>query len=264
MHPHARKLGRAQAVLQVQSNLERHSFPRLHMTLIAALTGAVGWLSSYVLLGLGLDSMALRFPLALTLAYAGFLFLIWLWLRTQPRSYIDAADLAGSGPVEFGSAGPTPMSDGVPGPEVVTSGGGGNFAGGGAGGSFDAPYSSAVESPVSAMGARDAADVVSAADDFATPLLAVALAVGLAFASLYVVYIAPALLAEVLVDGALSYGLYRHLRKQDPGHWLATAVRRTAVPFLATGLFLVAVGVALSAYTPGARTIGDVVRASAR
>lgn len=43
------------------------------------------------------------------------------------------------------------------------------------------------------------------------PLVAIALAVGLALASLYVVCIAPMLFAAVLVDGALSHALFRRM-----------------------------------------------------
>jgi hypothetical protein len=88
----------------------------------------------------------------------------------------------------------------------------------------------------------------------------VALAIGIALASLYVVYVAPILFAEVLVDGALSYALFRHLRGQDPQHWLSSTVRRTAVPFAATAVFLVAVGAAMAAYAPGAKSVGQVLQ----
>jgi hypothetical protein len=100
---------------------------------------------------------------------------------------------------------------------------------------------------------------VADADELAIPLVAIALAVGIAIASLYVVYIAPVLFAEVLVDGALSYVLFRHLRGQDPRHWLSSTFRRTALPFAATAVFLVAVGAGMSAYAPGAKSVGQVM-----
>ena len=86
------------------------------------------------------------------------------------------------------------------------------------------------------------------------------MAVGLALASLYVVYIAPTLFAEVLVDGAISYALFRHLRGQDSQHWLTSACRHTALPFIATALFLAATGAAMSAYAPGAKSVGQVMK----
>lgn len=249
MLPRHRVFVRAEAVLRAQRRLEEESYPRLQMTLIAALTGAFGLLSSFILLRLGVDEMALRYPLALALAYVMFLFLIWLWLRTNAEDYVEVPDFSNALP---SGGGGTP---GVP----LRTGGGGDFGGGGASGSFDGPTPLTAESadPVRAVGESigSAAD----ADELAIPLIAIVLAIGLAFASFYVIYIAPALLAEVLVDGALSYALYRYIRGDDPAHWLITSVRRTFLPFLATAVFLAVIGAAMSAYAPGARSIGEVV-----
>ncbi|MDP1792256.1 MAG: hypothetical protein Q8L12_16940 [Methylibium sp.] len=75
---------------------------------------------------------------------------------------------------------------------------------------------------------------------------------------IYVVYVAPVLFAELLLDGALSYTLYRRLRAGDDSpHWFTTALRRTALPFALTAVFLAIVGMALSAYAPGARSLGE-------
>src|SRR5687768_5895446 len=98
MLPRHRIFVRSQAISRVQRKLEKESYPRLQMTLIAALTGAFGLLSSFVLLHQGVDSMALRYPLALALSYAMFLFLIWLWLRTNASDYADVPDLPSSFP----------------------------------------------------------------------------------------------------------------------------------------------------------------------
>lgn len=92
------------------------------------------------------------------------------------------------------------------------------------------------------------------------PLLLLALALGLALASLYVVYIAPTLFAELLLDAGLSAALYRRLRHAEPdGRWLRTALRRTVWPCVATALLLAAVGAGLAAAVPGARSIGEVL-----
>ena len=56
------------------------------MTLLVVLTGGAGLLASFVLLHLGVDSMAVRYPLAVTIAYAVFLLLLWLWLRTKAET----------------------------------------------------------------------------------------------------------------------------------------------------------------------------------
>lgn len=241
-------------MLRLQRELEEGSWPRVQMSLIVALTGAAGLLFSFLLLHAGVEGMALRYPLALVGAYAVFLFLLWLWLRTQASDYGDVPDPTGlllgqgSGSSEL----PLPMQ----------AGGGGDFGGGGASASFDGPgVSDAVPTSSSSSSIGDTVGASFDADELAIPLIAIVLAVGLALASLYVVYVAPVLFAELLLDGALSYTLYRRLRAAggDSPHWFTTALRRTAVPFALTAVFLAIVGLALSAYAPGARSLGEAL-----
>lgn len=261
--PHRARSTRTLALQQLRRRLEDDSWPRLQMALMVALTGTFGLVCSFVLLKAGVGSMALRYPLALIGAYLFFLALLWLWLRTKAEDYADGADL-----VEL-----VPMPMPRPGmPAVTVNAGGGDFAGGGASGSFEAFDATPVPadaSPFSSLGdvAGDVVGSASDADELALPLVAVvllaAVALGLAVASFYMVYLAPALLAELLLDGALSYTLYRRLRTADRQHWLATALRRTVLPFILTGLFLFGIGAALSAYAPGARSIGEVMQYTA-
>jgi hypothetical protein len=242
---------RALAVQRVKDRLVRESFPRTQMALLVSLTGGFGLLASFTMLQLGVDSMALRYPLALACAYLFFLFLIWLWLRTNADDYLDTPDIIDLIPRSI-------RTDGAP---DVISGNGGGFGGGGASGSFDASTLSLEgtdSAPFEALGKTVGA--ATDADELAIPLIAIVLAIGIAVASLYVVYIAPLLFAEVMVDGAFSYVLFRHLRGQDPQHWLSSAFRRTVLPFAATAVFLVAVGAAMAAYAPGAKSIGQVVK----
>jgi hypothetical protein len=241
---------RALVIERVRQHLLQESFPRIQMTLIVALTGGFGLLASFVMLTAGLESMAIRYPLALSVAYLFFLFLIWLWLRTKAKDYLDIPDLTGSLPSPRPSAG-------VP---SFRTGSGGDFGGGGATGSFDSTtttLNAGSSAPLDAIG--DSVGSVAEADEFAIPLLAIGLAIGIALASLYVVYLAPILFAEVLVDGALSYALLRHLRGQEPQHWLLSTFRRTVAPFAATAVFLIAVGAAMASYAPGAKSVGEVV-----
>ncbi len=239
---------RTHVVHRLRRQIESQAFPRIQMGLIVGLTGGFGLLSSFLLLRTGIESMALRYPLALGIAYLFFLFLLWLWLRSKAEDYADLADIAGSMPSP-GKSGSAPQ---------LISGGGGDFGGGGASASFDAGQADIAAVPA-VKEFSDVANAVSDADEFAIPLMAILVTVGLAFASLYIVYLAPSLFAELLFDGALSYTLYRRLRGIDSKHWLGTAVRRTILPFGMTALFLCAVGAAMAAYAPGARSIGDVL-----
>ena len=189
---------------------------------------AIGVLVSFLLLRWGMDSMAVRYPLAVAFAYVFFLFLLWLWLRTKAEGYVDLPDLSGGLPIRGSEEAPISIRRGD-----------GEFGGGGASGSFDGPASSS---------SADGLTTESSIAELAIPILGVVLALGLAVGSLYVIYIAPVLFAELLVDGALSYALYRHLRRNDSHHWLATALRRS---------------VAMSAHAPGAGSVGDVIQHSA-
>ncbi len=86
------------------------------------------------------------------------------------------------------------------------------------------------------------------------PLFAVAaIAVGL-FAAGSVVWAAPQLLAEILVDGAIAGGAYRKLRR---GNWAGGVVRRTWKPMLAIFVAFVLLGVAGHYFNPDADSIGD-------
>jgi hypothetical protein len=249
---------RAKAITSLRARLQLRSFPRIQMALIVALTGATGLLWSFLLYQAGVDSMAMRYPLALIGAYFVFLFLLWLWLRTNASDY---SSVDGSNLPDFGDA----PSDGGGHVPQLRSGGGGDFGGGGADVNFDATGSLLSHSPGSVSDAPSlgdglgnaAGDALGGLDELAVPIIAVLLALGLALASLYVVYVAPELFAEILFDGTLSYTLYRRLRKNDSPHWLTSAVTRTVWPFLITAVFLMFVGAALTAYAPGAHTLSE-------
>jgi hypothetical protein len=254
---------RDHAVRRLRQDLENHSWPRTQMSLLVSLTGGAGLLASFLLLHAGMDSMALRYPVALAVAYGVFLLLLWLWLRTKADDWTDVPDAG----IDL----PLPTSGGSP---AWTSGGGGQFGGGGASGHFDAPMplqalspgpSPSVGSSVSEGVTDGLADSlgsvsdVADADELVIPLLVVALAVGLALSSLYVIYSAPTLFAELLLDGALAATLYRRLRGIETRHWVSTALRRTVLPFAITAVFLSAVGWGLQSYAPGARSLGDAI-----
>ena len=257
---------RDEAVGRLRSDLQTHGWPRSQMTLLVALTGGSGLLASFLLLRAGMDSMALRYPLALLMAYGVFLLLLWLWLRTKADDWADLPDPG----IHLSDLDLTPA--GARHTPTWSSGQGGDFGGGGASASFEAParahplmqsppvraHGSATDTSGPLDGLGSVGDLGDA-DEFAIPLLLIALAAGLALSSLYVVYSAPTLLAELLLDGALSATLYRRLRGIERRHWVSTALRRTALPFALTALLLATVGWGLHAAAPGARSLGEAV-----
>lgn len=200
------------------------TLPRFQMSLILLLTGFAGFLSSFLLLHSGISQMWLRYPLAILSAYIAFLLLLRLWLSIQ--RYRGNFDL----PIDSGFSGTSsPSTD-------FSFGGGGDFGGGGAGGS----WGDSISSSNSGGGGSSVFDGISFdfdLEELGLLILAVVALLGGFFASLYVVYIAPVLLAEILVDGLLLRSLYKRVEHIQRKYWLKTAVRKTLLPALLCVLF---------------------------
>ncbi len=234
-------------IQRIRGDLERDSFPRLQMLLLVTLTGASGFVASYILLHAGFVEMWLRYLASFGVAYLMFLVLLWLWLRTRAEDYADVPDLSGSSSSGSGSSG------------TCYSGKGGDFGGGGASGSFDTPSEHITVIGDSGSSVGDALSTVAEAEEFAIPLAVLVIAAAIAFSSLFMIYSAPILFAELLVDGVLSASLYRRLRGLETHHWLETALRRTALPFALTAAIVSASGWGMALYAPEAHSIGDVI-----
>jgi hypothetical protein len=176
--------------------------PRFQVSLLLSLTGLAGFLTSFSLLHLGVPWMWLRYPIAILIAYCMFLLLLSLWLWLQRRTpHVDSdpsvLDFIPSGASSHG--------------ESFQFGGRGDFGGGGAGGSWGESVSSS--STVSSGGSapNGVGFDLDLGEGWLIVIAIVALIGGL-IASFYVIYIAPSLLAEILVDGALVAGFLRHRR----------------------------------------------------
>lgn len=229
------------------------------MSLVLLATGASGFLASVALMHVGVRAMWLRYPLAVIFAYVVFLLLLRLWLSLQRR-----ARRARDGTPDFDV--PHDLTtDGYVGANDVANfalEGGGDFAGGGAGGSWgDAPLRAGYESDLGGSGGGssvlDGLDFGGDGDEGCLVVLALLLVLAGVVASFYVVFTAPALLAELIVDGLIVSGLYKRMRKVEGGDWLRTVFRRTWIPVLLTLLFFAAAGFLLQLAAPDAHTIGE-------
>lgn len=233
--PKKKKRSRKELVEKIKGLLQKRGAPKRQMSFIVLSTAAAGFLYSFLMLSLGLRSMSIRYVLAISMAYLTFLFLIRVWLRFHKKELekdgdidpLDIVDIADSIPA--GGPGNTDF----PGSESYTGGRGG---GGGGGMAFDPGV--------------DELTVVIA--------ILAALLAGL-IASLYIVFASPSLFAEVLLDGALSMGLYSRLKKLERRHWLQSAIKKTIVPFLIVLIFFFIAGIIMQNYAPGADSIGDVL-----
>ena len=238
---HARPPTRESRIGSIRHTLERDHFPRIQMMLIVMLTGLVGLLASFVLLHAGVLGMGKRYLFSMAAAYIMFLFILWIWLRWRWED-ADGGNLSDLAEVD----GTSPSSPSC-------SGHGGSFDGGGASANY-ADSSSVTQNLGDGVG-----DALGGADDAAIPLAVLLLALAVVFSSLFVVWSAPLLFAELLVDGVLSAGLYNRLRGLERRHWLETALRRTALPFVLTAAVVSGAGWWMGHYAPGAHTLAQVL-----
>ncbi len=93
-------------VVRARQHLQQRGWPRLQMALIVALTGAAGFLASYLLRLAGIDAMLLRYPMAV----AG------LWRVPAARVDLDPLALGnvleGLSP-DVGGGSPSPRMQGM-------------------------------------------------------------------------------------------------------------------------------------------------------
>jgi hypothetical protein len=240
------------------------------------LTGLGGFLISFSLLHLGVSQMWLRYPVVILLAYCLFLLLLRLWLafqRAQDRSNLEL-DFDPSGLADFNPSGLTNYDE-----AFRFSGTGGDAGGGGAGGSWGESVAASSSSPLASSPSASVSSSASVSGGSTTSssgglgldidldsegclfiLLAIAAIIAGLVAVFYVVYAAPALLAEILLDGVLLTGLYKRLKGIEQRHWLWSAVRRTLLPALLAALFFSLAGFAMQKAAPEARSVGEVWR----
>jgi FtsH-binding integral membrane protein len=238
---------RQREINRVGRRLLDHGYPRVEMAFLVVVTGLAGFLASFALLHAGIQSMALRYPLAVGCAFIALLLQLWLWLRLRHDWREDLADAAAD------------LASGYSDKPSGVGGHGGTFDGGGASANFDVPGSDLLGSSVEAA---------ANAEEAAIPLFALigiaAVALSMVLLAFSLVSTAPFLFAELLVDGAMSATLYRRLRHLPRRHWTQAAVRRTVVPFLLTALLLGAVGFGMAWAVPGAHTVGEFLHLRAR
>jgi hypothetical protein len=235
----------------VQQRLLRRGTPRFLVFVILFLAGVSGFFTSFLLLRLGISQMWIRYPIAILVAYAGFFVLLRLWIGLLRRHENRNVDLP---EVDLDLLEVTARRA-----DSFHFGGGGDFGGAGAGGSFGENLSSAAARTTSGGGGSNIGGVdLDLGDEGCLIVVAVLALVGGLVAALYVVYIAPALLAEIIVDGVLMVGLYRRVKRIEQTHWLRAAVRQTILPAIVVAIFFTIAGYAMQKAVPSAHSIGDV------
>ena len=254
--------------------LAHRFFLRFHLSLILGFSFAIGLLATKGLLLLGLESLLLRWPMAVFAAYGGFLLGIRVWLAyiglgrhlgdEDEGSVVDGAlDVADFGFFSSGGNSGSGIGAGLRVPDIP-GGSSGGFGGGGASSDF-AALAEGGGSLGDSLPSVDLPDLdLGGADDGCLPVLVLLAIAALLLAvfgvGVYVIWQAPFLLAEAAFEAALAAGLIRSAHRiTDPG-WIGGTVRASWKPLLwVLGITLLA-AVVVEHYVPQARTLLEAVR----
>jgi hypothetical protein len=257
----------------VARTLQQRYSLRLHGLLIGSFTLALMWCTSHVQLLLGVDTLALRYLVTLTVGYLGYLLLLRAWASRLVRRH-DAGSDGGSGDLPDLSW-PSGNSSGGGGQVPLPRTGGGDFGGGGASGDFGGGWTSGLSdagsgssSDSSALGdlASGAADAIGSADEGAVvvvPVVAIFL-IGAALifgaGSLAMLFFGWDVLLTVAVELAFSVATARAAVGVEREGWLSAAVRLTWKPLLGALVCAVVLGATIDHFMPGVQSLPQAVR----
>jgi len=217
------------------------------------------------MLAAGLHNVAIRYPLTVLFAYLIFLaaIKIWIWLMTDApvssshdkgNSALDCIDL------------PLPVGNLA---EPSFSGGGGSFDGGGASADFGEALGEMAKGTGDALGGVGDAvgDVVGGAVDDEGGL-ALVLVLGLLAlllfsvlgAGMFLVWQAPAILAEAAFDAVLAASLVKSSNNMQEPDWVGSVFKTTWKPFALVLILAMVAGWAMHHYLPEATRMMDVIQ----
>jgi hypothetical protein len=288
--PNRLELAPDKAKTRLAAWLSQHFFVRFHLSLILGFSLAAGVLTTKGFLALGLHTMHWRWPLALLVSYLAFLLGVRVWLAYvgigrfldgRGKGGNDVLDVVGGdgsssgGGGSFGSGG-----------QGGFSAGGGRFGGGGASGDFSSaaegdsnmalPFSGqSVASSGGGGGSGSSSGIGKLfggggggggggdgdlGEGILVVLAIVALLAVVFGAGIYLIWQAPAVLAEAAFQGALAGGLVKSVRRvNDPG-WVGGAVRASALPFIVIFACAMTIAGLAEHYAPAARTLPEAIR----
>ncbi|CAN7173335.1 hypothetical protein LJR129_000304 [Acidovorax sp. LjRoot129] len=260
----------------VARTLQQRYSLRWHGLLIGSFTLLLMWCTSHVQMLLGVDSLALRYTVTLTVGYLGYLLVLRAWaarLVQRDRPSDGGGDGIEVPDISWPNGGSSSGGGNVPLPRT----GGGNFGGGGASGDYGGGWTSGLSnasggssggSEASALGdlASGAADAIGSADEGAVvvvPVVAIFL-IGAALifgaGSLAMLFFGWDVLLTVAVELAFSVATARAAVGVEREGWLGAAVRLTWKPLLGALLCAVLLGWTLDHFLPDVRSLPEALR----
>jgi hypothetical protein len=250
---------RSDAIAILRRRIEIHYWPRFGAFLIACATALAGLLFSAMLWRAGVEGMTWRYPISVMLSYLVLLTLLYAWSRRDWWDWLDPNFMpggSGSGHEPVNGLGAGQQSG-------AFAGSGGEFGGAGASDSFDTFASEAGSSIGDTLGTGF--DVAVSADEgivIAIPLLLITgllmLFGGFAFGLVSIIWNAPTLLAQLMIDAGTASMLMVYVRHAQRENWLSAALAKTLPKFVVLALIFTVAGYALEWFDPTAITVFDV------
>ena len=243
---------------------QRYSL-RLHGFLIGGFTLLIMWCTSHVQMLLGMETLALRYLVTLSVGYVAYLLVLRLWAARLVRRDDEDADSGAGDAVEVAGDAADVALDAFrwrgggaprPGGSVHTSSGSGDFGSG-------------LSDAGSGLGdlASGAADAVSGADEGAVvviPIVAIFLigaAIVFGAGALAMLFFGWDVLLTVAVELAFSVVTARAAMGVEREGWLSAAVRLTWKPMLGAVVCAVALGATIDHFLPHVNSLPEAVRA---
>ena len=247
----------------VARTLQQRYSLRWHGLLIGSFTLLLMWCTSHVQMLLGVESLALRYFVTLSVGYLGYLLVLRAWAARLVRSDRDTGGDGSSLDVPDVSW-PSGSSSGGSGQVPLPRTGGGDF-----GGAWTQGLSSGGSgSDSSALGdlASGAADAIGSADEGAVvvvPVVAIFLigaAIIFGAGSLAMLFFGWDVLLTVAVEIAFSVATARAAVGVEREGWLTAAVRLTWKPLLGALVCAVVLGATIDHLMPGVQSLPQAVR----
>jgi hypothetical protein len=234
------------------------------MTLILLATFMAGVLASKWMLALGLHNVALRYPITVLLAYMVFFVAIKVWLWIMTDAPVSSSNNTGHNLLGINDFS-LPLGEET---KPAFAGGGGSFDGGGASGDFGdnlGIVDSGVGSSLGGVGdvVGDAfGGAVNDKDGLVLVIVLGALAVllfSVLGAGIFLVWEAPAVLAEAAFNAVLAASLVRSTKRMNEPDWVGSVFKATWMPFAIVFSMTLVAGSAMHHYLPKATRILDVI-----
>jgi hypothetical protein len=214
-------------------------FVRFHMLLILTGTGLSGVSISKLLLVFGVESMAIRYPIAVICSYFVFFCLIrlWLWyIAMTPARHSRVEIVEGTGESWIEAAIDQSIYPGVLRPSSPTE-----------------------ESSFPSREVDESLFGLELDDEGIYVLIIIALLLLTIFGgAVYLIYQAPVILAEAAFQAALASALTRASMRIDRGDWMGSVIGATWVPFILVLVTAVVFGLIVSIYCPAAIKLSEI------